>query len=65
MAEPTAEFDLDAVIEETLDLLTLRPSGEGRWVGDAPGWFGDVVFGGFVIAQAMTPRPGTRLPAGD
>ena len=66
MAEPTAEFDLDAVIEETLDLLTLRPSGEGRWVGDAPGWFGDVVFGGFVIAQAIAAAtrdapPGRRL----
>ena len=32
----------------------MRPGdGEGEWVGDAPDWFGDYLFGGFVIAQAI------------
>jgi acyl-CoA thioesterase II len=55
MSEPAAPVDVAAMVAETLELLTLRPtddSGQG-WVGDAPDWFGDVLFGGFVIAQAI------------
>src|SRR5205807_1945034 len=43
-----------AVLTETLEFLTLRPGVDGgTWVGRAPGWFGDYLFGGFVIAQAI------------
>ena len=43
------------MLAETREFLTVRPDGDAgdRWVGDAPGWFGDVLFGGFVIAQAI------------
>lgn len=46
---------MDDVWAETLAFLTVRPleGGEGRWVGEAPPWFGDYLFGGFVIAQAI------------
>src|SRR5262249_10596794 len=53
MVEPAVPTYLDAVIAETLEFLTVRPSGDGAWAGDAPDWFGDVLFGGFVIAQAI------------
>jgi acyl-CoA thioesterase-2 len=48
-------FDVDAMLAETLEFLTVRPHGdsEGCWEGDAPTWFGDVLFGGFVVAQAL------------
>ena len=48
-------FDVGAVLAETLEFLTVRPQGDAddRWIGDAPAWFGDVLFGGFVIAQAI------------
>jgi acyl-CoA thioesterase len=62
------KFDLSAAVAETLDFLTVRPDGDAGdvWVGDAPDWFGDVLFGGFVIAQAIiaatrNPPPGRRL----
>jgi acyl-CoA thioesterase-2 len=50
-----SHFDVDAAVAETLEFLTVRPRGEhdDRWIGDAPSWFGDVLFGGFVIAQAI------------
>ncbi|TML40940.1 MAG: hypothetical protein E6G27_08940 [Actinobacteria bacterium] len=54
MAEPDDSFDVGAVLTETLEFLTLRPGVDGgTWVGRAPGWFGDYLFGGFVIAQAI------------
>jgi len=49
-------------LAEMLRLLTLRPgagldSGDGRVgetvIGDTPDWFGEVLFGGFVVAQAV------------
>ena len=46
-------LDIDAAVAETIELLTLRPGPDATWVGDAPDWFGDVLFGGFVIAQAI------------
>ena len=68
MGEREATFDVGAVLAETLEFLTVRPDGEGgdRWVGEAPGWFGDILFGGFVIAQAIiaatrNPPDGRRL----
>jgi acyl-CoA thioesterase-2 len=46
--------DREAALAETLDFLRVRPGdGDGEWVGDAPEWFGDYLFGGFVIAQAI------------
>jgi acyl-CoA thioesterase-2 len=45
--------DIAAVVAETLELLAVRSGDhDGEWVGDAPDWFGDYLFGGFVIAQA-------------
>jgi acyl-CoA thioesterase II len=66
MVDPAVPIDLDAVIADTLEVLTVRPSGDGGWVGDAPDWFGEVLFGGFVIAQAIVAvtrdaPPGRRL----
>jgi acyl-CoA thioesterase-2 len=46
-------IDLDAALAETIAFLTLRPDGNGGWTGDAPEWFGEYLFGGFVIAQAI------------
>jgi acyl-CoA thioesterase-2 len=52
MAEPSDA--LDAVLAETLAYMTVRPgAAPGAWTGDTPPWFGDVLFGGFVIAQAV------------
>ena len=45
-------FDVEAVVAETLEAVSVRPDGDG-WVGDAPDWFGDRLFGGFVVAQAV------------
>jgi acyl-CoA thioesterase-2 len=42
----------DAVVAETIAFMSVRPEGDG-WVGDTPEWFGDVLFGGFVVAQAV------------
>lgn len=38
--------------EEALEFVAVRPEGEG-WVGMAPTWFGEYVFGGCVIGQAV------------
>lgn len=61
-------FDFEAVLAETLEFLTVRPdpAAADGWVGDAPTWFGDVLFGGFVIAQAIiaatrNPPPERRI----
>jgi acyl-CoA thioesterase-2 len=57
--------DLDGVVAETIDSLRVRVDGEG-WIGDAPDWFGERLFGGFVVGQAVaaatqTTPPGRRL----
>jgi acyl-CoA thioesterase-2 len=61
-------FDIGAVLAETLEFLTVRANGDNddSWIGDAPTWFGDILFGGFVIAQAIiaatrSAPPGRRL----
>ena len=62
-----SDFDVGVVLAETLEFLTVRSDGDGdRWVGEAPSWFGDVLFGGFVVAQAIIAAtrnapPGRRL----
>jgi len=59
MSEPDgadgAAMDVGAALAETLELLEVRPSDTDAdvWVGEAPDWFGDYLFGGFVIAQAI------------
>ena len=45
-------FDLDSVLAETIEFLTVRPDGDG-FVGDTPGWFGPHLFGGFIVGQAV------------
>jgi acyl-CoA thioesterase II len=46
--------ETDEALAETIQLLTLAPGDDGEtWVGESPAWFGDYVFGGFVIAQAI------------
>jgi acyl-CoA thioesterase-2 len=45
-------IDIDAVVAETLEFMTVRVDGDG-WVGATPQWFGDYLFGGFVVAQAI------------
>ena len=44
--------DIEAVIAETIEFVTVRADGDG-WVGGAPAWFGERLFGGFVVAQAV------------
>lgn len=46
------EFDVDWSLEEIVEFTRVRPSGDG-WVGDTPTWFGDYVFGGWAIGQAV------------
>ena len=63
MAEP--EIDIDSIVEETIEFVTVRPDGDG-WVGDAPDWFGERLFGGFVLSQSVhavtrTAPDGARL----
>ena len=54
MQTPPGEFDIAEALSETLEFLTVRPGNEANtWVGRAPDWFGDYLFGGFVIAQAI------------
>lgn len=50
MTDP--EFDIESVIAETIDFVTVRREGDA-WVGDAPAWFGERLFGGFVVAQSV------------
>jgi acyl-CoA thioesterase-2 len=66
MDDDAALVDTAAALEETLAFLTLRSDGGDGWIGDAPEWFGDILFGGFVIAQAIiaatrNPPDGRRL----
>jgi acyl-CoA thioesterase-2 len=42
----------DTVVGETIAFMSVRADGDG-WVGDTPEWFGEVLFGGFVVAQAV------------
>jgi acyl-CoA thioesterase-2 len=53
--EEEAELNTGAALDEMLAFLTLRLEDERDdvWIGEAPDWFGDYLFGGFVIAQAI------------
>lgn len=45
------ELDIEAIVAETIEYVTVRPDGDA-WVGDAPDWWGEVLFGGFILGQA-------------
>jgi acyl-CoA thioesterase-2 len=48
------EPNVDALLAETLDVLTVEPGATGgTWSARPPEWFGPYLFGGFVIAQAI------------
>src|SRR5262249_30890307 len=40
------------VVAQTIAQVQVRPDGDG-FTGETPPWFGDVLFGGFVLAQAV------------
>jgi acyl-CoA thioesterase II len=42
----------EAIVAETIAFMCVRPDGDG-WLGETPEWFGEVLFGGFVVAQAV------------
>src|SRR5260370_881031 len=52
MAEPELEIDIESIVAETIEFVTVRPDGDG-WVGDAPDWFGERLFGGFIVSQSV------------
>jgi acyl-CoA thioesterase II len=60
MAEAGA--DIQSIVEDTIRFVSVRPDGDG-WIGDTPTWFGEYLFGGFVIAQAV--HAATRSAPGD
>ena len=57
--------DIRSVVDETVRFLEVHKDGDGC-VGDAAPWFGEPLFGGFVIAQAVSAAlhwtpPETRM----
>jgi acyl-CoA thioesterase II len=63
MADPVA--DAKAAIQDALRFVTVRSEGD-RWIGDTPTWFGEHLFGGILIAQAVhaatrTAPEGSRI----
>jgi acyl-CoA thioesterase-2 len=63
MADQVA--DAEAAVQDAIRFLTVRPEGE-RWIADTPTWFGEHLFGGIVIAQAVhaatrTAPEGSRI----
>jgi acyl-CoA thioesterase-2 len=63
MSGDETTIDLATALAETIAFLTVRPDGDDRWAGDPPEWFGEYLFGGFVIAQAMIAAT-RNAPAG-
>lgn len=52
MTTADRELDIAAAIAETVEHLTFEET-DGALVARTPSWFGDVLFGGFVLAQAI------------
>jgi acyl-CoA thioesterase II len=50
MADPVA--DAEAAVQDALRFVTVR-SEDGGLIGDTPTWFGEHLFGGFLIGQAV------------
>jgi acyl-CoA thioesterase-2 len=44
---------VEAIVSETVEFVTVGRDADGRLVGKAPDWFGERLFGGFVVAQAV------------
>ena len=44
--------DIETIVAETIEFVRVAPAGDG-WVGRTPPWFGDRIFGGFVLGQAV------------
>jgi acyl-CoA thioesterase-2 len=55
-AERHPEIDIDAALDEMLAFLDVTPDelDGGQLVGESPAWAGDILFGGFVLAQAIS-----------
>jgi acyl-CoA thioesterase-2 len=55
MVDSQPEVDIAALVSETIEFITVRAAddGSGAFIGEAPGWFGDRLFGGFVVGQAV------------
>jgi len=55
----------DDALAQTLEFLIVRPhaTDAGRWTGSTPDWFGEYLFGGLVIAQAISAAT-RNAPAG-
>ena len=65
MSSSDSRADTASVVAETVEFVQVSGT-DGRYVGRTPDWFGDVMFGGFVLAQAThaltrTAPAGTRL----
>ena len=60
MSEATSIEDL---VDETLGHLAIERSTDGSLRASTPGWFGDYLFGGFVVAQAVAAAC-VHAPAG-
>lgn len=65
MTDAENQIDLDAVIAETIEFVAVVPDGDG-WIGRSPDWFGPMLFGGFILGQAVhaatrTAPEGSRM----
>lgn len=52
MSESEERFEPAALVVEMLEFLAVRREGE-ELIADVPTWFGDYVFGGWAVAQAV------------
>jgi acyl-CoA thioesterase-2 len=58
MNEPAPEV----IVDELLDALSVSSQGDDRFRAVAPDWFGDRVFGGMVVGQALAATCATVEP---
>jgi acyl-CoA thioesterase II len=49
----------DSFIDGMIDALIAKPSGEDRFTAPCPDWFGGHVFGGLIVAQALSASSAT------
>jgi acyl-CoA thioesterase-2 len=52
--QTSAELARDEATQELLGFLRARPTGNDRFEASGPDWHGDRVFGGFIVAQALS-----------
>jgi acyl-CoA thioesterase-2 len=60
--QPTPAESPEAYVRELVDTLETTPLGDDHFAARAPDWFGDRVFGGLVIAQALDAATSTVDP---